>query len=64
MACCIPKINNVPSDLGMRQAAPGHRTFHSRSFPNPFKRIESLRPALRFRVFLGADDANELEVVR
>ena len=38
---------------------------HSRSFPKPFERIESLRsPPLRFRVFLGGDGANELEVVR
>jgi hypothetical protein len=29
----------------------------------PFERIESLRPALRFRVSLG-DGAHELEVLR
>ena len=36
---------------------------HSRSFPNPIERIESLRPALRFRVPLG-EGAHELEVLR
>jgi hypothetical protein len=40
-----------------------HRTFHSRSFPKPFERIESLRPALRFRVPLG-DGTYKLEVLR
>jgi hypothetical protein len=30
----------------------------------PLERVESLRPALRFRVFLGRDDADELEVMR
>ena len=30
----------------------------------PFKRIESLRHMLRFRVFLGSDSTDELEVVR
>jgi hypothetical protein len=36
---------------------------HSRSFPKPIGRIESLRPVLRFRVFLGGDGAIELEVM-
>ena len=35
---------------------------HSRSFPRPIGRIESLH-SLRFRVLLGGDGANELEVV-
>jgi hypothetical protein len=30
----------------------------------PFERTELLLPNLRFRVFLGGDGANELEVVR
>ena len=34
------------------------------ALPKPIGRIESLRPILRFRVFLGGDGANELEVVR
>jgi hypothetical protein len=35
---------------------------HSRSFPKPIKRIESLCP-LRFRMLLGKDEY-ELEVLR
>jgi hypothetical protein len=31
---------------------------------SPFERTELLLPILRFRVFLGGDGANELEVVR
>ena len=39
-----------------------HGTFHSRSFPKPLNRIESLYP-LRFRIALGSDCANNLEIV-
>ena len=61
---CVPGTQSAPSGLRTRRAVCSHRTFHSRFFPKPFERIESLRPLLRFRVFLGGDDANELEVMR
>jgi hypothetical protein len=41
-----------------------HPTCHSEYFSKPIGRIESLRPVLRFRVFLGGDGAIELEVMR
>ena len=42
-----------------------HSYFHSRSFPKPIERIESLRSSgLRFRVPLGSDGVHELEIVR
>jgi hypothetical protein len=44
--------------------SPEHLTLNPWSFSNPFERIESLPPVLCFRVFLGGDGANELEVVR
>ena len=36
---------------------------HSRSFPSPIGRIESLCPPLRFRMLLHGDSANELTFV-
>jgi hypothetical protein len=32
--------------------------------PKPFERIETPRPALRFRVLLRGDSPNELRIVR
>jgi hypothetical protein len=40
-----------------------HQRGAPKRFSKPFERIESLRPALRFRVSLG-DGARELEVLK
>ncbi len=63
MMWCVPVTHSVPSGLRTRRAARSHLTLNSWSFLKPFERLESLRPALRFRVLLG-DGAHELEVLR
>jgi hypothetical protein len=60
----VPETQRVPSGLSTRRAAFSHRTLNSWSALKPLKRIESLRPALRFRVLLESDGVNEFEVVR
>jgi hypothetical protein len=61
----MARPNYYLRSLSTRRAARSHRTFRSRSIPKPIERIESLRPtALRFRVPLGGEGTNELEVVR
>jgi hypothetical protein len=59
----MARPNYYLRSLSTRRATRSHRTFRSRSIPKPIERIESLRP-LRFRMLLGGDSADELEVVR
>lgn len=62
-------IGNKGSPSGIEnfrtlRAARNHPAFHLRSFPRPIphsERIESLRP-LRFRVLLGTEEVDKLEV--
>jgi hypothetical protein len=65
MMWCVPETQSVPSGLRIRRASWSHRTFHPWSFWKlPFERPQSLRPALRFRVLLGSDGTDELQIVR
>jgi hypothetical protein len=56
---CVPVTHGVPWSLTCR-ASVSYQGFH----PKPIGRIDSPCSALRFRVFLGGDSANELEVVK
>jgi hypothetical protein len=67
----LPKTSSASSSSVLE---PGRTTMRSKGtsalfvegsgdYPSPFERIESLRPALHFRVPLG-DSAHELEVLR
>jgi hypothetical protein len=64
MMWCVPVTQIVPPGLKMRHAPFSHLTLNRWSLSNPIDLIESLRPALRFRVPLEGDSVNELEVVR